>query len=207
MKILSVVDNYPYQSIKGGRDLLFSTGHPIIFHKGDTLLRPRMPFFIPEWSNKLCCEATIAVRISRVGKYIAERFAFRYYQELTVGIDITARDLLDEAIAQGRPWTASKFFDNSAVVGSWINKEELRYPTEPIELRLDYDGLSQQVALSSDMLYSIDQLIAYISKQHTLKIGDIIFTGTPGGGGEPCRIGQHLRGYLNGLELLQLDIK
>lgn len=178
----------------------------IIFHKGDSILRPGLPFFLPDWSQQIDYEAEIVVRISRVGKHIAERFAHRYYDELSIGIDLTARDLQERAIREGLPWSNAKAFDGSAVVGQWVHKSELNYPSEAISLRLDVSGQTVQQASSHEMLHSIDQIIAYISQWHTLKMGDIIFTGTPQGVGT-CQIGQHIEGYLGERKLLDLHIK
>lgn len=209
MKILAVGFNYRSHSEEApsltGQSLSQPT-EPIIFHKGDSILRPRMPFFLPEWSERIDYEAEIVVRISRVGKYIAERFAHRYYHEVSIGLDMTARDLQQRAIREGRPWTESKAFDNSAIIGEWIDIKTLGYPAEPIALRLDCDGKTVQQALSTEMIHSIDQIIAHISRQHTLKIGDIIFTGTPAGVGQ-CHIGQHFTGYLGEHKLLSVEIK
>ena len=164
------------------------------------------PYYIPDWTNELEYEAEIVVQINRVGKCISERFAHRYYDNLSIGIDFTARDLQREAIKRGEPWTRSKAFDGSAVVGEWINKQELNFPEKAIDLRLECDNQLVQHAFSDEMIHSIDQIIAYISQQHTLKIGDLIFTGTPAGVGA-CKIGQKLVGYLNQHKLLELVLK
>lgn len=209
MKILAVSFNYATHQEEASKLLgqeFSTTSELTIFHKGDSILRPRMPFFLPEWSKRIDYEAEIVVRISRVGKYIAERFAHRYYHEVSIGLDMTARDLQEQAIRSGQPWTTSKAFDNSAIIGEWISIEKLNYPQSPIAMRLDCDGKTVQQALSSEMKYSIDCIISYISQQHTLKIGDIIFTGTPAGAGQ-CHIGQHFTGYLGEYELLNVDIK
>lgn len=211
MKILAVGLNYHSHTqelspLIDGVELPGCEHRPVIFHKGDSVLRPQMPFFLPDWSTQIDYEAEIVVQIDRVGKCIAERFAHRYYSKLSIGIDFTARDLQRAAISAGLPWTESKAFDNAAAIGQWVDKEELGYPGSPVELRLDVDGETRQRALSSDMICSIDRLIAYVSQQHTLKMGDILFTGTPAGVG-PCRIGQRLDGYLAGRHLLHVDIK
>ncbi len=212
MKILAVGFNYPCHQAEANsslfteKDRYTQSDELVFFHKGDSLLRPNTPFFIPEWSQQIDYEAEIVVQIDRVGKYISERFAHRYYSKLSIGIDLTARDLQREAIRLGRPWTASKAFDNSAVVGSWIDKNDLNYPNEAIRLKLLRNGEIVQEALSSNMLHSIDKIIAHISERHTLKMGDIIFTGTPSGIGK-CEIGQHFEGYLNEYKLLELDIR
>lgn len=209
MKILAVGFNYPdhkdeFKNITSS-DVLGGTS-PIIFHKGDSVHRLGRPYYLPDWSKQIEYEAEIVVQIDRVGKYISERFAHRYYNKLTIGLDLTARDLQKQAIALGQPWTSSKCFDSSAIVGEWIDKRELGFPEQAVHMRLDCDAQTVQQALSSEMLHSIDEIIAYVSQQHTLKMGDLIFTGTPAGVGR-CAIGQHFTGYLNEHLLLELDIK
>ena len=209
MKILAVGFNYPShknESSSISSKVLSPSSDPIIFHKGDSLHRLGHPYYIPEWTNELEYEAEIVVQINRVGKCISERFAHRYYDNLSIGIDFTARDLQREAIKRGEPWTRSKAFDGSAVVGEWISKQEFNFPEKAIELRLESDNQLVQHAFSDEMIHSIDQIIAYISQQHTLKIGDLIFTGTPAGVGA-CKIGQKLVGYLNQHKLLELVLK
>lgn len=209
MKILAVGFNYREHcdealTVTGQAE--HAEAEPIVFLKGDSTHRLGKPFFLPDWSNQIDYEAEIVVQIDRVGKYISERFAHRYYNKVSIGLDLTARDLQRRAIAEGKPWTMSKCFDSAAVVGEWIDKSELSYPDKAIELRLDCDGVTVQQALSSDMIHSIDRIIAYVSQQHTLKMGDIIFTGTPSGVGT-CRVGQRYTGYLSGHKLLELEIK
>ena len=196
MKILAVGFNYPSHKNESScisSKALSPSSEPIIFHKGDSLHRLGHPYYIPNWTNELEYEAEIVVQINRVGKCIAERFAHRYYDNLSIGIDFTA-------------WTRSKAFDGSAVVGEWINKQELSFPDKAVELKLECDNQLVQHAFSDEMIHSIDQIIAYISQQHTLKIGDLIFTGTPAGVGA-CKIGQKLVGYLNQHKLLELVLK
>lgn len=209
MKILGVSFNFPRHCNEApallGKTSVESS-EPIVFHKGDSILRPGKPFYLPDWSQQIDYEAEIVVMIDRVGKYIAERFAHRYYTKVSIGIDLTARDLQRLAVQMGNPWTMSKAFDNSAVIGDWVDKRTLSYPEQPIELRLDCDGQTVQRALSSEMIHSIDKVIARLSEQHTLKMGDIIFMGTPEGTGT-CRRGQHFEGYLNNQKLLDLEIK
>lgn len=208
MKILAVGYNYlahreeqPHSS-----RVLATQQEPIIFHKGDSVLRRGMPFFLPDFGSRIEYEAEIVVLISRVGKCIAERFAHRYYNQVTLGVDFTARDLQHRAIAHGQPWTLAKTFDNSAAVGEWIDKQELGYPEQPIDFSLQIDGNTVQESDSSMMIHSIDRLIAYISQYHTLKIGDLIFTGTPSGVGE-VKIGQTLEGYIGGRRVLHIPVK
>ncbi len=169
MKILAVGFNYPShknESSSISSKILSPSSDPIIFHKGDSLHRLGHPYYIPDWTNELEYEAEIVVQINRVGKCIAERFAHRYYDNLSM----------------------------------------LNFPEKAIELRLESDNQLVQHAFSDEMIHSIDQIIAYISQQHTLKIGDLIFTGTPAGVGA-CKIGQKLVGYLNQHKLLELVLK
>ena len=209
MKIIGVGYNYRLHREEAS-ERGFLSGHegdePIFFHKGDALLRPNTPFFLPDMGSTIEYEAELVVQISRVGKQIAERFAHRYYNYITLGIDCTARDLQRRAIAQGHPWLMAKVFDGSAAVGSWLSKEELSYPEQPIPFRLDVDGVTRQRGNSSEMIHSIDKLIASVSRYQTLRMGDLIFTGTPSGVG-PIQIGQLLEGYIGEHRVLQLSIK
>lgn len=205
MKILAVAFNYP--SHRGELpDLAHESQAPVLFHKGDILLRPNMPLFLPDWSEQIDYEAELVVQIDRVGKHIAERFAHRYYSKVSVGIDFTARDWQRRAKASGQPWSIAKSFEGSAAVGTWVDKAELGYPASPLTFRLEVDGQMRQRGSSDEMLHSIDKLIAYVSQFYTLKMGDILFTGTPAGVGA-CQIGQRLDGYLAERHVLHVDIK
>ena len=167
---------------------------PVIFLKADSaLLNQGKPFFVPQWSERIDHEAELVVRICRLGKGIPVRFAHRYYDAVTVGIDFTARDVQRRAQAEGLPWTICKGFDGSAVVGEWWPKggETLAGTT----FRLDLNGQTVQRGCADDMVYSVDELISYLSRFFTLKTGDLIFTGTPAGVG-PVSIGDHLQGFL-----------
>lgn len=208
MKILGVGFNYREHKAEAP-DLGIGLSHqpePLFFHKGDALLKQGMPFFLPDMGSRIDYEAELVVQICRVGKCIAERFAHRYYQHITLGIDFTARDLQRAAIAEGKPWLSAKVFDGSAVVGRWIDKEALSYPERPIPFALRHNDLEVQRSDSSHMIHSIDQLIAYISRYQTLRMGDLIFTGTPAGTG-PVAIGDRLEGYLGEERVLELAIK
>ena len=209
MKIIGVGYNYrPHREEASERGFL--SGHegdePIFFHKGDALLRPNTPFFLPDMGSTIEYEAELVVQISRVGKQIAERFAHRYYNYITLGIDFTARDLQCRAIAQGHPWLMAKVFDGSAVVGQWLDKTELGYPERPIPFSLKVDGRVVQAADSSEMIHGFDRLIAEVSRFQTLRMGDLIFTGTPAGVG-PIAIGQTLEGFIGERKVLHLPIK
>ena len=210
MKILGVGFNYRTHLDETSQlGLAISSGTsstPLLFHKGDALLKPRSPFFLPDMGSVIEYEAELVIQISRVGKCIAERFAHRYYERVTVGIDFTARDLQREAIRRGEPWLAAKVFDGSAVVGEWIDKTELGFPEHPIPFHLDVDGQTVQRADSSEMIHSFDALIAHISRFQTLRMGDLIFTGTPAGVG-PVKIGQTLEGFIGERKVLHLPIK
>lgn len=210
MKILGVGFNYHTHLDETSQlDLAISSetpSSPLLFHKGDALLKPRSPFFLPDMGSVIEYEAELVIQISRVGKCIAERFAHRYYERVTVGIDFTARDLQREAIRRGEPWLAAKVFDGSAVVGEWIDKTKLGFPEHPIPFHLDVDGQTVQQADSSEMIHSFDTLIAHISRFQTLRMGDLIFTGTPAGVG-PVKIGQTLEGFIGERKVLHLSIK
>lgn len=179
---------------------------PTIFMKSDSsLLKDGKPFFIPDFSSEIHYETELVVKIDRLGKNIAERFAHRYYSEVTVGIDFTARDLQRRLREQGLPWEISKAFDNSAVIGTFIPLEEAGNVNQ-LSFHLDMNGKTVQQGNTADMLCSVDQIIAYVSRFFTLKIGDLIYTGTPVGVG-PVSIGDHLEGYLGERKLLDFHVR
>lgn len=179
---------------------------PTIFMKSDSsLLKDGKPFFIPDFSSEIHYETELVVKIDRLGKNIAERFAHRYYSEVTVGIDFTARDLQRRLREQGLPWEISKAFDNSAVIGIFIPLEEAGNVNQ-LSFHLDMNGKTVQQGNTADMLFSVDQIIAYVSRFFTLKIGDLIYTGTPVGVG-PVSIGDHLEGYLGERKLLDFHVR
>ena len=191
MKIFGVGMNY-LQHNKELDGTLYKPEEPVIFTKADSaLLRSGKPFFVPDWASRVDYEAEVVVRICRLGKGIPVRFAHRYWDAVTVGIDFTARDLQQKARSQGMPWAICKGFDGSAVIGDFH-----LLPTLPPEnFRLDINGQTVQRGNAADMLFSIDEIISYLSRFFTLKTGDLIFTGTPAGVG-PVKIGDHLQGYL-----------
>lgn len=179
---------------------------PTIFMKSDSsLLKDGKPFFIPDFSAEIHYETELVVKIDRLGKNIAERFAHRYYSEVTVGIDFTARDLQRRLREQGLPWEISKAFDNSAVIGTFIPLEKAGNVNQ-LSFHLDMNGKTVQQGNTADMLFSVDQIIAYVSRFFTLKIGDLIYTGTPVGVG-PVSIGDHLEGYLGERKLLDFHVR
>ena len=204
MKIFAVGMNYAEHNKEMNHTLLYK--EPVIFSKPESaLLREGKPFFIPDWAKQFDYETEIVVRINRLGKNIPERFAHRYYDEVSVGIDFTARDLQKRLTGQGLPWEICKGFDGSAAVGTFIPKVELP-PMDDLHFRLDINGVTVQQGWTNDMIHSTDQIIAYVSKFFTLKTGDLIFTGTPSGVGE-VHENQTLEGYLENKKVLQFNIK
>ena len=185
---------------------LYIPEEPVIFTKADSaLLKDHKPFFIPDWSNRVDYETEIVVRICRLGKSIPEKFAHRYYDAVTVGIDFTARDWQQRLRSEGKPWELCKGFDGSAVIGDWVDKSLLG-DVQNLPFHLDINGTTVQQGCTADMLYSIDRLIAYISRYFTLKTGDLLYTGTPVGVG-PVHIDDHLEGYLMQQKVLEFNCK
>ena len=200
MKIFAVGMNY-LQHNKELDGTLYQPEQPVIFTKADSaLLKDRKPFFVPDWCEQVDYETELVVRICRLGKSIPRQFAHRYYDALTVGIDLTARDLQRQLRAKGQPWEICKGFDGSAVIGQWIEKEQWR-DIQNVNFHLDINGTTVQKGCSSDMIYGVDELIAYISKFFTLKTGDLLYTGTPVGVG-PVKVGDHLEGFLEDRKVL-----
>lgn len=205
MKIFAVGMNY-LQHNKELDGALYIPEEPVIFTKADSaLLKDHKPFFIPDWSDRVDYETEIVVRICRLGKSIPENFAHRYYDALTVGIDFTARDLQQRLRSEGKPWELCKGFDGSAVIGEWVDKNMLG-DVQSLSFHLDINGTTVQQGCTADMLYSIDRLIAYISRFFTLKTGDLLYTGTPVGVG-PVHIDDHLEGYLMQQKVLEFNCK
>ncbi|HRS67723.1 MAG TPA: fumarylacetoacetate hydrolase family protein [Paludibacteraceae bacterium] len=203
MKIICVSWNYADHAIEMKHE---SVTEPVIFMKPDSaLLRENKPFFIPKFSNQIEYEVELVVRINRLGKNISEKFASRYYDEVALGIDFTARDLQHRQRTLGAPWEVSKAFDNSAVISDFIPLSTLSNPEE-IAFTLYKNGTLVQVGNTKDMLFSIHRLIAYISQFFTLKIGDLIYTGTPAGVG-PVAIGDHLEGFIEDNKMLNFFVK
>ena len=179
---------------------------PIIFLKPDTaILQSRLPFYIPPFSNQIHHEVEVLVRINRIGKYIEEKFAHKYYQEIGLGIDFTARDLQQNLKDKGLPWEKAKAFDGSALIGNWFNKNNFS-DLNQLDFELVKNSETVQEGNTSQMIWSIDSLINEVSRFFTLKIGDIIFTGTPAGVG-PVVENDVLEGYLEGKKAFTLKIK
>lgn len=205
MKILAVGMNY----VEHNKELdgtLNIPEEPVIFTKADSaLLKDGKPFFIPDFTAQCDYETEVVVRICRLGKNIAPRFAHRYYDAVTVGIDFTARDLQCRLRSEGKPWEICKGFDNSAVIGNFVPVEQLD-DIQQLDFRLDIDGNTVQRGNTRDMIFPVDELIAYVSRFFTLKMGDLIYTGTPAGVG-PVHIGEHLEGYLGDRKLLDFNVR
>lgn len=204
MKILAVGMNYASHNKEMHHPL--EDAEPVVFMKSDSsLLKDGKPFFIPDFSSEVHYETEIVIRIDRLGKNIGERFARRYYNEVTVGIDFTARDLQRRLRAEGLPWEISKAFDASAAIGTFLPLTE----TEGINrlaFRLALNGQTVQEGNTADMLFPADRIIAYASRFFTLKTGDLIYTGTPAGVG-PVKIGDHLQGFIGERKLLDFYVK
>ena len=185
---------------------LLYTEEPVVFTKADSaLLSGGKPFFIPSYTSQCEYETELVVRISHLGRSISERFAHRYYDEITVGIDFTARDLQKQLCAKGLPWDLCKGFDGSAVVGTFVPLSRFR-SIQDLHFHLCINGNTVQQGHTADMLHHVDKLVSYISQFFTLKTGDLIFTGTPAGVGQ-VHIDDHIEGYLEGEKLLEFNVK
>ena len=205
MKIFAVGMNYQLHNIELHNTLL-KPEEPVIFIKADSaLLNNGKPFFIPDHLGRIDYETELVVRISRLGKNIEKRFAHRYYDAVTVGIDFTARELQTKLRNAGKPWELSKGFDGSAAIGEWVEVDKFR-DIQAIRFHLDINGKTIQEGCTSDMLFKVDELIAYISQFFTLKTGDILYTGTPSGVG-PVHIDDHLEGYIEDRKVLEFYCK
>ena len=169
---------------------------PIIFLKPETaVILKNQPFFIPDYSNDVHYEVEILVKIKKLGKSIETKFSHKYYDQVGLGIDFTARDLQSELKKNGLPWEKSKAFDGSALIGEWVNKNEFN-DLNNLNFSLNKNGKSVQSGNTFNMLWSIDELISEVSKFFTLKIGDVIFTGTPSGVGQVSE-NDLLEGFIN----------
>ena len=205
MKIIAVGMNYAEHNKELGHSLI--NKEPIIFMKPDTaMLKDGKPFFLPDFSKQMEYETEIVVRICRLGKTIAPQFAHRYYDSVTVGIDFTARDLQKRFREQGYPWELSKVFDNAATIGRFVPLAEMGNDIQNLHFHLNIDGKKVQQGHTADMIFKVDDIVSYVSQFMTLKMGDLIFTGTPSGVG-PVSIGQHLQGYIGEDKLLDFYIR
>lgn len=205
MKIFAVGMNYLMHN-KEMKHPLSKTEQPVIFTKADSaLLKDNKPFFIPDFMGRIDYETEVVVRICKLGKTIPKRFAHRYYDAVTVGIDFTARDMQKKLREEGQPWEICKGFDGSAVLGDWVDVKKFR-DIQAIHFHLDINGKTVQEGCTRDMLYRVDEIIEYISRFFTIKTGDIIYTGTPAGVG-PVSIDDHLEGYLEDRKVLDFNCK
>jgi 2-keto-4-pentenoate hydratase/2-oxohepta-3-ene-1,7-dioic acid hydratase in catechol pathway len=203
MKIICIGRNYAEHAKEMKSEV---PTEPVFFMKPDTaLLKDNEPFYFPDFTNDLHHEIEVVLKISKVGKHIAEAFAHKYYEELSVGIDFTARDLQAQCKAKGLPWEKAKSFDGSAPIGKFVKKSELG-DLQNLQFDLSINNELRQKGNTNDLLFSFDKVIAYVSQFVTLKVGDLIFTGTPEGVG-PVAIGDKLKGTLNSVELFCFEVK
>lgn len=204
MKIFALEKNYPIYN--NGIETTLYKENPVVFTKADSsLLKDHKPFFIPDWSDDVTFGSSVVVRICRLGKNIPARFAHRYYDAVTVGIDFTARDWLRELRSKGLPWEMSKGFDGASVIGDWVGKEMFR-DVRSMQFHLEVNGKTVQEGRTSDMVCKIDDAIAYISRFFTLKTGDLLFTGMPSEDDVP-QIDDHFTGYVEDRRVLDFNCK
>lgn len=178
---------------------------PVVFMKPESALLANRPFVIPAWTNDVHFEVEVLVRINRLGKTIAEKFAHKYYSEIGLGIDFTARDVQAELKAKGHPWEKAKGFDGSAVLSKFVPLADFPGP-DNIDFRLEVNGEVRQRGNTRDMIFSFDQLISHVSEYMTLKMKDVIFTGTPAGVG-PVASGDVLEGYLGDQQMFRIKVR
>jgi len=201
MKIICIGRNYVNHISELGNE---RPEAPVVFLKPDTALLKEENFYLPNFSDDIHHEIEIVVKISKVGKHIEPKFAHKYYNEISVGIDFTARDVQQKLKEKGLPWEKSKAFDGSAVVGNFVSVSD--FFVENIGFELLKNGVSQQIGNTNQMLWKINELVAYVSKYFTLKTGDLIFTGTPSGVSK-VEANDVLEGFLEGNQLFKVNIK
>ncbi len=202
MKIICIGRNYADHAKELNNAL---PTEPVIFLKPETALIPkRNPFFIPDFSKNVQYELELVVRINKIGKHIQEKFAANYYHQITVGLDFTARDLQQELKEKGLPWEKAKAFDNSAMLGKWIDLADNNI--QDLNIKLFKNEIVAQKVNTGEMLFSVNKIISEVSKYFTLKIGDVIFTGTPSGVGQVLP-NDNLRGFIAEQELFNLNVK
>jgi 2-keto-4-pentenoate hydratase/2-oxohepta-3-ene-1,7-dioic acid hydratase in catechol pathway len=203
MKLICIGRNYTehIEELQNERPL-----EPVVFLKPDTaILLKKQPFFIPDFSDDVHYEVEVLVKINKVGKYIDKKFAHKYYDEIGLGIDFTARDLQSKLKAKGLPWEKAKAFDGAAVIGKWVDKKAVAN-IDDLNFSLKKNEVIVQNGNTSHMLWKIDELIEYVSKYFTLKIGDIIFTGTPAGVGKVIA-NDKLKGFIENEEMFSITVK
>ncbi len=203
MKIICIGRNYAEHAKELKSEV---PTEPVIFMKPNTaLLKDNKPFYVPDWSNNLHYEGELVLKICKQGKYIDEKFAYKYFDAITVGIDFTARDLQNKLKDKGLPWEISKAFDNSAVIGEFKKLSELENEKE-ISFSLQLNDAVMQKGNSNEMLFSFAKIIAFASQFFTLQVGDLIYTGTPAGVG-PVKPGDRLQGFLEQEVVFDFEVK
>ena len=201
MKIICIGRNYAEHAKEMKSEL---PSEPVFFMKPETALLKETDFYLPDFTNDLHHEIELVLKICKAGKHIEEQFAHKYYDQIGLGIDFTARDIQTECKLKGLPWEKAKSFDNSAPIGKFENKT--KFILNNINFSLTINGDQKQLGNSSDLIFSFDQIISFVSKFVSLKVGDLIYTGTPSGVG-PVKIGDKLEGFINGVSYLTLSIK
>ena len=200
MKIICIGRNYAEHAKEMRAEL---PTEPVFFMKPDTALLKDEDFYFPNFTKELHHEIELVLKICKAGKHIEEQFAHKYYNEIGLGIDFTARDIQAKCKEKGLPWEKAKAFDNSAPIGKFIAIENLQLNNINFELKVN--GISKQVGNSCDLIFSFDKIISYVSQFVSLKVGDLIYTGTPEGVG-PVAIGDKLEGFLNGESFFKLNV-
>jgi 2-keto-4-pentenoate hydratase/2-oxohepta-3-ene-1,7-dioic acid hydratase in catechol pathway len=204
MKIICIGRNYADHAKELGNHV---PQQPVVFLKPQSaILSHKHPFYIPEWTQEVHHEVELVVKVDRLGKTISEEHAPRYYSEVALGLDFTARDIQAELKAKGHPWERAKAFDGSAVIGRFMSLAELGKPVQDLHFSLRNHDDEVQQGHTADMLFSVNRLIADVSQFMTLKVGDLIFTGTPAGVGA-IKSGDRLVGNLEGHDLFAVNIK
>ena len=201
MKIICIGRNYAEHAKEMKAEL---PSEPVFFMKPETALLKETDFYLPDFTNDLHHEIELVLKICKAGKHIEEQFAHKYYDQIGLGIDFTARDIQTECKLKGLPWEKAKSFDNSAPIGKFENKT--KFILNNINFSLTINGEQKQLGNSSDLIFSFDQIISFVSKFVSLKVGDLIYTGTPSGVGS-VKIGDKLEGFINGVSYLTLSIK
>ncbi|MBP7389396.1 MAG: fumarylacetoacetate hydrolase family protein [Chitinophagales bacterium] len=203
MKIICIGRNYSEHAKELKNEI---PDKPVVFLKPQTaLLKDNKPFYYPEWTSDLHYETEVVLKVCKQGKYVDEKFAHKYFEEVTVGIDFTARDIQSQQKAKGLPWEIAKAFDNSAVIGSFVKLTDLG-DHNSIAFSMKLNGVQVQQGNTADMMFSFEKIIAYASQFFTLQTGDLIFTGTPAGVG-PVKIGDRLQGFIGTQPLFDFEVK
>lgn len=205
MKIICIGRNYSEHAKELKNEI---PDKPVVFLKPQTaLLKDNKPFYYPEWTSDLHYETELVIKVCKQGKYIDEKFAHKYFEDVTVGIDFTARDLQSQQKAKGLPWEIAKAFDNSAVIGEFRKGASIpAAKSSGFNFSMNLNGAQVQVGNTKDMMFSFEKIIAYASQFFTLQTGDLIFTGTPAGVG-PVKIGDRLEGFLENEKVFDFEVK